>query len=584
MTAPLRIWRSPYSSFYQDEALNAPKAYTEDMLREIADAGFNAIWIHAILRDVVTSSVFPELGQRSAAHLRSLRTVIRRAKKHGLQVVLFMQPPRGFAPDDPFLKNHPEVAGHSNADPDRTIIAMCTSHPDVQKHLTTCARTLSEKLPDLSGVILITASEHMAHCFSRTNFLKVPVADFAPEQNPVDCPRCAKRHPSDVVAELITLIHDGFKDAGNGARVIAWNWSWGLYEPDPNERILRQLPRDVSLLLGFERGGERTILGKTRVIDEYSISYAGPSERFVRTHKAARTNGLKVMAKLQFVTTHELATVPNLPLIGSLYDKAKAMRKLRVKSFMGCWNFGNMLNANTHAFNRFLTIERLPPRERALKAFAANYFPGCNAKGVADAWQAFEDAMRYYPFSIPFLYYSPINYAAGLPIEAGKLTGDPIGRSWVDDKRGDDLTPSFGPYTIDEIVTGLGELTQRWESGCNALASALESSKAKAVQPELNSARASAHLMRSAWNQYRAWRLRKNWSQKRMGALVKIAQDELSHLIDFLPIIEKDKRIGFHSECQAYLVTPKDVQEKLQALKSLTREAGGECSRGAKDS
>ncbi len=30
------------------------------------------------------------------------------------------------------------------------------------------------------------------------------------------------------------------------------------------------------------------------------------------------------MTKLQFGTTHELASVPNLPLIGNLYEKAKS--------------------------------------------------------------------------------------------------------------------------------------------------------------------------------------------------------------------------------------------------------------------
>ena len=42
---------------------------------------------------------------------------------------------------------------------------------------------------------------------------------------------------------------------------------------------------------------------------------------------AARERGLRVMAKLQLGTTHELATVPSLPLIGNLYDKARALRR-----------------------------------------------------------------------------------------------------------------------------------------------------------------------------------------------------------------------------------------------------------------
>ena len=102
MPTPLRIWRSPYSNFNHDETLHAASVYSDTVLAGIKKAGFTAIWIHGLLRDLVPSPVFPEFGKQSAAHLRSLRTVIRRAKQHRLQVFLYMQPPRSL----PFGKKH----------------------------------------------------------------------------------------------------------------------------------------------------------------------------------------------------------------------------------------------------------------------------------------------------------------------------------------------------------------------------------------------------------------------------------------------------------------------------------------------
>ena len=322
-------------------------------------------------------------------------------------------------------------------------------------------------------------------------------------------------------------------------------------------------------MAGFERGDTKTILGKQRVIDEYSLSFAGPSSRFKRTLQACRKRGLRVMAKLQIGTTHELATVPNLPLIGNLYDKAKAMRRLRVKDFMGCWNFGNMVTANTAAFARFMTIGRLPPCDRALREFASAYLPGCNPVEVAGAWETFARTMDSYPFCIPFLYYGPVNYAVALPIEAGPLKGEPVGRSWHDDPRGDELSKSLGPFTLDEIVRGLKQLTEEWEEGAARFVAAVESCKSQKAAEESNSVLATGHCFRSAWNIYRAYKLRRYWKKKNLPALLRIAADEYEHLVEALPLIDKDPRLGFHSECQVYLFTAEAIRKKLGALKAL---------------
>lgn len=567
---PIRIWRSPYSSFLQEETLHAAEKYTPAVLADIAAAGFNAIWIHAFLREVVRSPVYPALGAKSAANLRSLRTVIRRAEKVGLKVFLYMQPPRGMHVDDPFWEKHPEARGSLNDSIHERAYAMCTSEPKVKEHLRGCAEALSRKLPSLGGVILITASEFQAHCYSKYRVPSRRELDYG-DATPLDCPRCAERHPSDVVAEVITIFSDAFKAAGNGARVIAWNWSWTMYEPDPGKRVIGQLPKDVTLLVGFERGAKKTILGKRRVIDEYSLSYPGPSPRFMKAMKTARGRGLDVMAKLQLGVTHELATVPNLALIGSLYEKAKGMRSERVHSFMGCWNFGNMLTANTAAFTQFMTAKRLPPRERALRQFASAYFPGCDATAVVEAWDTFAGAMNFYPFCIPFLYWSPTNYAVRLPIEPKRLTGKPVGRSWMDDERGDDVVHSLGAYTLTEVIRGLGRLAKLWEQGAERLAEGLAACDAPTARDELNTAYVAGSCFHSAWNIYRAYRLRRNWKAAHKAKLLPIMKDELAHLERVLPIVAADSRMGYHSECQAFLFDAKRIRAKIRKLRADTR-------------
>ena len=562
----LRIWRSPYSDFYKDETLHAAKVYTQDYLQELAGAGFNAIWIHAYLRDVAPTKVFPELGRNSAAHLRSLRTVMRRAERTGIRLFLYMQPPMGMPARAAFWRKHPEARGVTKRDSGAS--AMCTSEPKVRAFLREAAETLSRRLPGLGGAILITASEYLAHCYSQYP-IQHDITYWPKPTKPLGCPRCARRHPREIVADVVNSIHGGFHAAGNNAQVIAWNWSWSMYEQDPQKQIVDMLPRDVTLMAGFERGGWKTILGKTRVIDEYALSYAGPSERFVASVKTARRRGLKTMAKLQIGVTHELGTVPNLPLIGSLYEKARAMRRMKVASYVGCWNFGNMLTANTAAFNHFLGAKRLLPRPQALAGFARDYLPGCDAQGVAAAWHTFREAMDHYPFCIPFLYEAPLTYAVAHPIEPGPIRPAGVGPAWRLVPRGDELQGTFGPYTLGEIIQGLRALSRLWWQGVEAFENAVAGCDTPAALQELNSARMAGHCFQSGRNLYRAYRLRRKWSDSRLEPLRAVMRDECEHLPGALRIAEADRRMGFHSGCQRYLFTPSGIRGKLRRLKEL---------------
>ncbi|NQU45250.1 hypothetical protein HQ520_18360 [bacterium] len=340
--------------------------------------------------------------------------------------------------------------------------------------------------------------------------------------------------------------------------------------------MIRSLPRDVVLMADFARGGSKTILGKERIIDEYSLSYPGPSPRFTRSMAVARKRGMRMAAKLQIGTTHELATVPNLPLIGSIYDKARAMRRIRVHDFMGCWNFGNMLTANTTALARFLDAPRLAPREKALRDFAKNYLPGCDAKGVARAWDLFAGAMDFYPFTIPFIYHSPINYAAAFPIEPGPLRKGPVGRSWMHDKvRGDELEQTFGAFTLPEIIEGLRHLTARWWEATKVFLAATAMCEGNHAREERNSVQFAAHSFQSTWNIYRAYPLRQEWKKSNLDLLRPILEDELAHLPELVPLLESDERLGFHSEAQHRMVTPGGVKKKVRRLRALAGARAG---------
>jgi len=80
--------------------VTAVDCYTDDVLREIAENGFNAIWLHSVLANITQLDIFPEFGKHAELHIRNLSTLISRAAKYGIRVFLYFQPVRSVAAEN----------------------------------------------------------------------------------------------------------------------------------------------------------------------------------------------------------------------------------------------------------------------------------------------------------------------------------------------------------------------------------------------------------------------------------------------------------------------------------------------------
>ncbi len=578
MNQPLKIWRSPYSRFgkllknpddLKDETVTAIDVYSNEQLSKIAESGFNGIWIYGILQNIVPSPLFPELGAHSSIHLENIKKLIHRAAGYQIKVFILMQPPRALDVKNKFWESHPDAGGQETdfiTDDGYSVKmrSLCTSKPEVKEHIFYSARLLAERLPDLGGIILITASEYPSHCYGKTGTLPDETGRLVTKRT--DCPLCMKRSPAEVISEIIKLIRDGIKSAAPAQEIIAWSWSWNAHYSSPYKEIIDLIPGDVTVMADMERGGEKIILGKKRIIDEYSISYPGPSEQFTEIMEYINRKGVKGMAKLQIGTTHELATVPNLPLIGNLYKKARFLRETGIKSFLGCWNFGNMLSANTASFNYFLTVPELYEQDIALASFAEEYFPGCSSKEVVSAWNLFAEAMDNYPFATSFLYSGPLNYALSYPLVPGPVSSKTTGRSWLMDERGDNLEATLSEFSLEEIISGLELLSALWYKGLTFYRKGLKHVTGPHKAEELNTAEVCYHIFYSGLNIYKVYKLKKKWSNSLLPEYRSILKDELSNLKEVLPFVVSDNRFGFHSEAQDYMFDPPSIEEKIKSL------------------
>ncbi len=561
------IWRAAHIDFYDDEPLNAPDVYTAERFGKIRAHGFDAVWLRGRLRELTDSPVIPDLTDPQQAHrIENLRTVIRRGRREGVGVYLFFNEPLAPFKTDPFWQSHPELQGEPwthPVKPDRNAFSLCTSIQPVKDYMRGATADLFKNLPDLAGVILITASEYHTHCWSHTSRLVLSDGYRKEGEGKPTCPRCAEREPADVVAELVGFWRDAAGGA-SGGRVMVWNWSWSMWYPEPQREVINALPDGVELMCDFERGGHRDWFDRSILVDEYSLGYIGPSERFTKSRVCVDT----VHAKLQIGTTHEIATVPNLPLIGNLHAKLCGLQEQNVSGAMCTWNFGTLLTLNTFAFGRFQ-----PDRDLFFHDVATGYFGDCDVETISAAWLGFADAFAAYPFDMALIYRAPINMAPAYPLSL-EYRDHRMGPAWlVHEPWGDRLDDCLGCFTLDEVIRGFEAVTRTWREHLPryimALAPGPGGEYDQHRREERNTAVMIGHQLTSVLHLFRfhQWRGRGKDTLDDVGRT--IVEAELANVEAALPLVESDPRLGLHLECQAYLYDAPRMRTKIDALRNL---------------
>jgi hypothetical protein len=563
-----RIWRLAGDS--SDAALAA-----------IAAEGFTGLWLFCELRNLMNSAVFPELNRPGAAErLAEIQDLLTRAARHGLGVYLYFNDPVSVEVDDPFWLAHPDLRGvekwHS--------YALCTSTPEVQAFFRDALESVFSRLSGLAGVILITACEALTHCWSKSATRR--------GMPPPSCPRCRGREPADLVLELLQIWSEVSRAQPQRFRILAWNWEWAYWYPDPQAEIVSRLPEGVELLLGFEMGGTRPWDGKTHYIGEYAFSYVGPGEQFLATRALARERGIPVHAKLELNTTHELCSVPNVPVLATLHSRFVSLLDEEVDGFLGCWTMGPRLTLNTAALRVFLRDpERFRDRAAFLSALAEDYFGLAEPAPVVRAWEQFSAAITHYPFSVALLYNGPHNDAPARPLSL-HYAGTPIGRSWQADPPGDDLAPCLQGHftdgqgwTLEEVIAAFTRLREGWQEGLQDYA-ALEGCPRGGE--ELGVARMIGHQLASIVNVFRFYR-----EQQRVRAehgltppcdlppdpaLLEIMREEIANVQAALPLLQADPRLGWHQDINGYQYNAELVGAKLKQMEGELARASGPTS------
>ena len=555
-----------------DELMDDVDYYPEPYLDRLAHEGINGLWLTVEWRDLAETS-FTKRSPDAARRLAKLRSTVDRCLKYGIKTWIFCIEPRRCGKDDPLLKEHPELFGCTVAGES----LMCPLQPATQRYIEESVKDIFTQVPQLGGIMMISYGERETTCLSRFDPLTGRFNG--------NCPRCAGLEPWRIHWETASAIMRGIRAAGSDAEYISW-----FYQPQVrpergawNAEVARHLPDGVTLAYNFESGAVKEQLGRLRNGGDYWLSYVGPAEGFRQVAEAGRQAGAPIGAKIQVGNSHEVATVPFVPVPGLLYRKYKSMREMGVSTVLQCWYFGNypgVMNkaAGELSFNSFDDDEAT-----FLKRLAAPYW-GKDAALVASVWQQLSDAYAEYPLSNDIQYYGPFHAGPAWPMLAD-VSLAPLARTWKphDPPSGDAIGEGLENHTIEEasilaarMANGarvrtpdgsdaLKTLASRWGGDFERMRD-IGVMKALALQFQSGSDifdfyrdRATALYESRVLGNTAAARA----AVRRMG---KAVTREEAVTRELLPLAKSDSRLGFHSEAEAHQYHPAKLEWRLGEL------------------
>lgn len=537
-----------------DELYDNIDYYSDEYLNRLAHNGTNGLWIYTSFSQLVRSPYMPEKGDGCEQRMKKLASVVEKCKRYGVKVYVFAIEPMGLLPEERAL--HPELLGSPAPDYPGARQPMCPRLNKVREHVIYCLEHIFKTIPDLGGYIDITAGERPTSCASVVTY----------EQ----CPRCKNYSRGENLAYAVDVIKEGLRRAGTGAEFISWTYGHRYWDDNDIAEYVDKAPDDIVFMQNFEDRGIDHQLGKPRLAWDYWLSYPGPSDMFVLTAKRAAKNKKKIYAKMQVCTSHEMATVPYIPVPGILFDKYKEATSLGVTGIMECWYFGNYPSLMNRASTELSYLSDYNNKEEFLYELAARLYGQSKAKNIANAWSAFEEGYRNYPTNIMFSYYGPMHDGVVwdlFPIPKNNA----LPRSWLllDPPDGDRIGEClFKGHTLDEALILAERMNSLWQKGLSFLS--LEESN------ELTTCAEAIGILISSG--YHILKFYKNRELLGKGAsdpwlivteMENLVSLEIKNAKRMIMLCETDTRLGYHSEAEGFKFFPEKLKARIAKLERL---------------
>ena len=549
-----------------DQLIGDIDYYPEGYLSRLAWEGTNAMWLSVRFSEICKSPFIKSYGQNAEVRLTKLRDIVKRCGCYGIKIFLFCI--------------EPVPVANANSGEYRDMLggniggksAICVSTPKGRKHLEECVYFLFNEVCGLGGLINISVGERFSNCCS----IKT-----------TNCPKCSKREPYEVINDTLNSMKKGMKRANADAELISWPYTqYGVWGAEQTVDYARKATNEAVLQYNFSQNATIKQLGKDRRGVDYLLSYPYSSDLFKRCAKARIEAGGRIGAKLQVSNSHEIATVPFIPVPGNIYDQFTEIHKLGVSLCMYCWFFGGYPSLMTKAAGE-LSFSPYPAREEFFERLGAIYW-GENAKKAIEAWKLFEKAYRNYPISAIVGYYGPMHNGPVWPLHLN-YENLPLAPNWLTliretakplppsgDRYGEYICSEYSAEEILELFTGMSE---NWQLGQNIIKNLNASGE---VKKDNDVSEAINILFKSGVNITRFYikrdelynqdKKKQSERQKILDEMREIVEDELVLDEKLLIISKNDSRLGYHGEAEGHKFYPELIEWRMEQLEKLLSE------------
>lgn len=544
-----------------DELMDDVDYYPDEYLNRLAHDGTNGLWIYTYFRKLMPSAYFSEYGEDWEKRINKLRRVVAKCRRYGIKVYVFAVEPAAISPE--MAEKYPEAAGEIPWWTEASTI--CPYSERGAGYCVEATKKLFELIPDLGGFIDITSGERASSC--------KPIQGkdiYVRRKDKEICTDCQDRSRGEVLAHTVGLLQEGVRQSGAKVDFVSWTYDHRDWEREEIRDYIRNAPDDTMLMENFEDDGYPMQLGKMRQAIDYWLSYVGPSQMFVDAAKTAMKYNKHMFAKMQVCCSHELATVPYIPVPGILYEKYKAAREYKVEGIMQCWYFGNYPSIMSKVAGELAFVEEYSDKKEFLRHIAGIYCGSKQAAELVKAWECFEEGYKNYPINIMFGYYGPMH--DGVVWDLSLLPkNNALPRSWqlVDKPDGDRIGECLqSGHTLEEAILLTNKIKEEWKKGMELLPSRIPSEQ-RSIAEALEILFTSGNNILNFYHMRMLLGKEKCDVLQTINAMEAIVEDEIANSENMIILCQKDSRLGYHSEAEGYKFFSEKLKDRIEKLKKL---------------
>jgi hypothetical protein len=382
------------------------------------------------------------------------------------------------------------------------------------------------------------------------------------------------------MAAKLNCIYEAIQSVSPGGKLLAWDYV-------PTAEKLKAIPfmnKDIIWLSCFEHGARKKIKGKIRILDEYSLSYTGPSHVYKRINKLTAECGMKIYSKLQMGNTYELPSEPFIPVPSSVYKKFKGMHETETSGTMLNWAIGGLpsMMFKVAGESSFAPLES---EKDILKRAAMITWGEKYAKDVIKAWKLFFKSFSLYPMDNEVFYKGPITRSPGYHLNLEKEKDIAYLYNWgvgtfnlQPQPYEDDPARWTGTFTENEVIDSFREMAKIWEKGVDILQSLIEKNELKKdplyseMLEEFEVSKGILIQLLSAANVMEFYCLRKGLESSLMtdekinflNRMKELLEADTELALAMIPLVEKNPAMGFLSEVYYYSLSPELLKQKIE--------------------